>query len=214
MRRETLFRISQLAVTLALLAACGGPQYPNCNNDSNCHAGEFCVNGRCQQCRPGGNDCPPGQQCSDGACEPIEGWCNSASDCPQGQECQGNRCITPMTSNGTDNNPGQCSLSAAYFEYDSSDLAGSTRTTLQSNAQCIQSRDIAHVRLVGHCDPRGTEEYNLALGDRRARAAQQFLHNLGIDNSRMQTQSMGEEMARGTDDSSWVQDRRVDFEER
>jgi peptidoglycan-associated lipoprotein len=214
MRRETLIRFSQLIVAVAFLGACGGPQYPNCNNDSNCHAGEFCVNGRCQQCRPGGNDCPPGQQCSDGRCEAIEGWCNSTADCPQGQECQGNRCVAPISEGGGDTTPPRCSLSAAYFDYDSSELEGSARTTLESNAQCIQSRDIPHVRVVGHCDPRGTEEYNLALGDRRARTVQTFMGRLGVDNSRMTTQSMGEEMARGTDDSSWVQDRRVEFEER
>src|SRR6185369_17952248 len=103
------------------------------------------------------NDCPPGQQCQGGACEPIPGYCSSSSDCPQGQECQGNRCVTPMSSSSQDTGPQQCSLSAAYFEFDSSDLAGSARSAIDTNAQCIRSRDISHVRLVGHCDPRGTE---------------------------------------------------------
>ncbi|HEY8432102.1 MAG TPA: OmpA family protein, partial [Sandaracinaceae bacterium] len=63
-------------------------------------------------------------------------------------------------------------------------------------------------------DPRGTEEYNLALGERRARAVQSYLQNLGIDASRIHASSMGEEMASGTDEASWARDRRVDFHER
>ncbi|MCC6874420.1 MAG: OmpA family protein [Sandaracinaceae bacterium] len=208
-----LDRIVALALT-ALAGACGGPVYPNCNNDSNCHEGELCVNGRCQQCRSDG-DCPAGQQCAGGRCEPIEGYCSSSSDCPAGQECRNNRCAPAMSTSETpEAGPGACSLSPVYFAFDSSELDGATRSTLQSNATCIQQRDIPRVRLTGHCDPRGTEEYNLALGERRAQGVQQFVERLGVDRSRMTAASMGEEMARGTDESSWAQDRRVDFEER
>lgn len=195
--------------------ACGGPQYPNCNNDTHCHEGEFCVNGTCQQCRPGGNDCAAGQQCVDGRCEGIPGYCQSDGDCPSGQECRNNRC-TAATMSQTPTTPepvAACSLSAVYFGYDSSELEGSARSTLESNARCIQERDIPRVRATGHCDPRGTEEYNLALGERRARTVQTFLGNLGVDRSRITTRSMGEEMARGTDEASWARDRRVELEE-
>ncbi len=207
---------SLLVSAAAWIVGCGGPQYPNCNNDSNCHAGEFCVNGTCQQCRPDGNDCPAGQQCNDGRCEAIEGYCSSSSDCPGGQECQNNRCVTPQvtSSEPVDTTSGPCSLQPVYFGYDSSDLDGAAGGAMQSNATCIQERDIQSVRLTGHCDPRGTEEDNLALGDRRARAAASYLQNLGVDRSRVQTRAMGEEMASGSDESGWSRDRRVDFEER
>ena len=110
--------------------------------------------------------------------------------------------------------PTQCSLSSVRFAYDSSDIGSSAGNTLESNARCINERDIPHVTLTGHCDPRGTEEYNLALGDRRARAVQSYMGRLGVANGRMSTRSMGEEMARGSDESGWAQDRRVDVEER
>lgn len=117
------------------------------------------------------------------------------------------------TSGGDTGGGGACNVSPVYFAFDSSDLDSRARSTLEQNARCINERD-ARARVVGMTDPRGTEEYNLALGDRRARAAASYLQNLGVDRGRLQTRSMGEEMASGSDESSWARDRRVDFEER
>jgi peptidoglycan-associated lipoprotein len=174
------------------------------------------VNGQCQQCRPDGNDCPAGQQCRDGRCDAIPGYCSSTSDCPNGQECQNNRCVAAMTTSETpiDEGPQACSLTDVYFAYDSSELDGTARGAIESNARCVNERDIPHVTLTGHCDPRGTEEYNLALGERRAQSVRGFVSRLGVPNNRMSTRSMGEEMAGGSDESSWARDRRVQFEER
>ncbi|MGE0790615.1 MAG: OmpA family protein [Sandaracinaceae bacterium] len=219
----TMLRKTMLAATMialggvsGLLTACNGPEYPNCDNDEQCHEGEFCVNGQCQQCRPDGNDCGAGQRCVDGRCDAIPGWCGSSGDCPSGQECVDNRCVASTTSGNDTGNTGNggCSLQTVYFAYDSSDIGGGTGNALESNARCINERDVPHVTITGHCDPRGTEEYNLALGDRRARGVQSYMERLGVDRSRMTTRSMGEEMARGSDESSWSQDRRVEFEER
>lgn len=206
----------RLGVALAsLLAACGGPQYPNCNDDSNCHENEFCVNGTCQQCRPDANDCPSGQQCMEGRCEPIEGYCASSGDCPDGQECRNNRCVTSqVTTSEPEDTTTTCSLSPVYFAYDSSELDSSARSTMQSNADCIQQRQIGGVRLTGHTDPRGTEEYNLALSDRRALSVKKYMVSLGVSESAIRSTGMGEEMAVGTDEASYRQDRRVDFAER
>lgn len=205
------------AATVGLLIAAGcGPEYPNCNNDSDCHEAEFCVNGQCQQCRPDGNDCPAGQQCADGRCDPIPGWCGSGSDCPGGEECLDNRCVRSQMTGSLpqDMSPGQCSLSSVSFAYDSSEISSGAGNAAEANARCIQERDIPHVTLTGHCDPRGTEEYNLALGDRRARAVRSYMGRLGVSTGRMSSRSMGEEMARGSSESGWSQDRRVEVEER
>ena len=78
----------------------------------------------------------------------------------------------------------------------------------------MQERSIQNVQVTGMCDPRGTEEYNMALGDRRARATRDHLQRLGIQRPRMQTRSVGEEMATGSDEYGWSRDRRSDITER
>lgn len=198
---------------LLLFAGCG-PSYPDCNNDSDCQEAEYCVNGRCQQCRPGEDDCPAGQECNEGRCDPIEGYCESDADCPTGQECQGQRCAAVQQAAAPEPPPApeppQCSLAPVYFAYDSSSLEGGAGSTLESNAQCIRSRSFSRVQLTGHCDPRGTEEYNLALGERRAQAVRAYLERLGVSSS-IDARSMGEEMARGESEAGWERDRRVEI---
>ncbi|MEM7449423.1 MAG: OmpA family protein [Myxococcota bacterium] len=204
-------------VATALFAWGCGPSYPNCDEDQQCRDGEYCVNGLCQQCRETA-DCPSGQQCDSGACEPIPGYCDEDSDCPSGQECIENRCSVPETAAAPPSPPSspppvQCQLQSVYFSFDSDDLDSTARDALQSNASCIRERDMSAVHLTGHADPRGTEEYNLALGDRRARSVARFLNSLGVRSS-VSSSSMGEEMATGASDSGWTRDRRVEFMQR
>jgi peptidoglycan-associated lipoprotein len=100
-----------------------------------------------------------------------------------------------------------------YFAYDSSDLDSRARSSLEASARCLQQRG-ATARVTGMTDPRGTEEYNLALGDRRARSVKQYLTNLGVDPSRLDVRSVGEEHAAGEDEHGWAQDRRAEIEMR
>ncbi len=198
------------ALSLGGLAGCG-PEYPNCDNDEDCHEGEFCVNGLCQQCRED-TDCGPGQQCSGGACEAIPGYCTSTSDCGPNEECQNNRCTPVETASFTptpDPPAAQCSFEPIYFGFDEDDLDQAARSVIQQNLSCMQERGATSAHLTGHADPRGTEEYNLALGDRRARSVARYLESLG--GADVTHSSMGEEMARGSDEGSWRRDRKVEF---
>jgi peptidoglycan-associated lipoprotein len=120
--------------------------------------------------------------------------------------------VTQAVETPTDSGP--CSLQPVYFGFDSADLTDGARSSLQANASCVRERGISAARVVGHTDPRGTEEYNLALGDRRARAAQQYLESLGVARGVFTSSSAGEEMATGTDESGWSRDRRVEVQER
>lgn len=215
MRAIVIPATAALSLAAGLLLAGCGPEYPNCDNDEDCHEGEFCVNGMCQQCR-NDDDCPTGQQCADGRCEPITGFCQSDGDCPDGQECQNNRC-TKVAQSTTDlgddtGDGGPCQIETVYFDFDSSDLGSSARNTISSNVDCMKERGIESMHLTGHCDPRGTEEYNLALGDRRARSVKKYMTSLGVDGGKISVSSMGEEMATGTDEGSWSRDRKVEFE--
>ena len=97
------------------------------------------------------------------------------------------------------------------FDFDSYSLDAEDRATLDSQAQWLTRNPAVRVTIEGHADERGTREYNLALGDRRANAARDFLLTLGIDASRIRTVSYGEERPfdEGHDDSSWAQNRRA-----
>lgn len=100
-----------------------------------------------------------------------------------------------------------------YFDYDRSDLNTEARTTLKKLAAALQSNPSWSIDISGHCDERGTIEYNLALGERRARSAQKFLMTMGISADRMTTVSYGEERpvdARSTEEA-WAKNRRDEF---
>ena len=90
--------------------------------------------------------------------------------------------------------PASGPLTEIYFDFDSSDLRADARRTLQTNAAWLKANPSARVEIEGHCDDRGTTEYNLALGAKRARAARDYLLTLGIVPARISTISYGEEL--------------------
>jgi peptidoglycan-associated lipoprotein len=104
-------------------------------------------------------------------------------------------------------------LETVYFDYDSTDLGETSRASLRNNADWLQAHPKARVEIAGHCDDRGTIDYNLALGDRRAGAVRAYLAGLGIDASRMTTVSYGEERpaAPGSDEEARSKNRRAEF---
>ncbi len=105
----------------------------------------------------------------------------------------------------------QAGSESVYFETDSSALDDTDRATLQRHAQWLQQYARTRVTIEGHCDERGTREYNIALGERRATAARNYLASLGVDPARMQVVSYGKErpVALGSDEASWAQNRRA-----
>ena len=96
------------------------------------------------------------------------------------------------------------------FEYDSSDLTPEAQRTLERQAAWLKRYSNVSVTVEGHCDERGTREYNLALGERRATAVSNFLVALGINGARIMTISYGKEkpVALGSNDTAWSQNRR------
>ncbi len=104
-------------------------------------------------------------------------------------------------------------LKSVYFEFNKEDLSDVTRRVLQDNARILKNNDSFDVVVEGHCDDRGTIEYNLALGQRRAAAVREYLVSLGISGSRLRTVSYGEERpaANGSGESVWSRNRRAEF---
>jgi peptidoglycan-associated lipoprotein len=107
----------------------------------------------------------------------------------------------------------ELSFQPAFFDYDKYNLRPDAVDALTHDAKLLADNATVRILIEGHCDERGTREYNLALGDRRARAAKDFLVRYGIDASRIETISYGKErpFAMGSNEAAWQQNRRAHF---
>src|SRR3989442_8038277 len=101
-----------------------------------------------------------------------------------------------------------------HFDFDKSNIRSGDAGTLDQKVGILQANPNLRIRISGHCDERGSDEYNLALGNRRATAAKQYLVSHGIEAGRIETVSYGEErpIAQGHDETAWAQNRRDEFE--
>ena len=104
-------------------------------------------------------------------------------------------------------------FTGVYFDYDSAQINPSDRVPIETVADYLRGSPDQSVIVEGHCDERGSREYNLALGERRALAVRAYLVGLGIDGGRVQTKSYGEEkpVAFGHEEGSWQLNRRAEF---
>lgn len=153
-------------------------------------------------------DCKNGGACADGKCGPPRDACRKDEDCADDEDCVNGRCSRL----GRDGAAGPCVLEPVYFGFDTSQIGSEARVTLERDAACLQRDRGRGVMLVGHTDPRGTEEYNIALSENRAQSVGDFLSRLGVDPARFRVVPKGENEATGADESSFSQDRRVELE--
>ena len=104
-------------------------------------------------------------------------------------------------------------MKPVYFDFDKSNIRKDMVASMQVNADFMKKNAKSAFRIEGNCDPRGTNEYNMALGERRALAAKKYLVNLGIADAGLSTISYGEEriLVQGQDEASYAQNRRDDF---
>ncbi len=102
-------------------------------------------------------------------------------------------------------------LSPVYFDFDSADVRESERATLARNADVLKKYDFLRVTIEGHCDERGTIEYNIALGERRAQSAIDYLVSLGVPRERLKNVSYGKEVpvCSESTEACWQQNRRA-----
>jgi len=130
-----------------------------------------------------------------------------------------------QTGFGSEQNPTKSGMSSGgdssmfktiYFDYDRSELRADAREGLQANAAYLKSNSGVQITIEGNTDERGSNEYNLALGKRRAEAAYKYLVDLGVESSRMTTVSYGEEKpaTEGHNELAWAKNRRDDFKTR
>jgi len=236
MRRVLTFAVP----AFALLALAGCPkkwQNGECETSEHCKDqvgyGKVCVQGRCQECgadtdckegfvcrdlrcvpRPecaSPSDCASGRTCQDGRCVAIPGACGPGLPCPSDQDCVDGRCAAraPVAAP----QPDPCDkLEPVYFDFDRSDLRPESQTALQAAARCVAEKRIPSLRIEGNCDERGTTEYNIHLGQRRAEAVKRYLVGLGVAASSISVVSHGEERPVCTEhgEPCWQRNRRAD----
>jgi peptidoglycan-associated lipoprotein len=119
----------------------------------------------------------------------------------------------PMASRSIDELNRDSPMRVVYYGYDTAELSAEARTALDANGAVLKKYPSWTVTIEGHCDERGTAEYNLALGERRAAAAQSYLVALGVPASRVKTVSYGKEFPfdPGHDEAAWAKNRRAHF---
>lgn len=119
----------------------------------------------------------------------------------------------PVGSRSLDDLNRESPLKPVFFDLDSAEVAGEGQTALNGNADVLKRYSSWTVTIEGHCDERGTAEYNLALGERRAVAARAYLVSLGIAADRLRTVSYGKEFPfdAGHDEPAWEKNRRAHF---
>lgn len=178
-----------------------------CKSDTDCVGKQKCWESQCgPECRADG-DCGDGEVCKNGACQ-LASECVVDADCPAGKSCKNNTCVDKVGGSAR-----ECDkLRPIYFDFDESALRAETRETLRDHAECVKERSRS-VQIEGHCDDRGTEAYNLALGERRARSAQDYMVSLGAKRGSLSTLSYGESKPAdfGGGESSWQKNRRCEF---
>jgi peptidoglycan-associated lipoprotein len=190
-------------------------QCQECGRDSDCAAGSKCRKGRCDEVCVSDKDCSSGERCNaKGDCEQAPddadpNACVEDGDCKSGFNCVNKTCVQATSSDPVASV--DCDREGrVHFEFNVYDLTPEARETLDRFAKCMQSNPTWKLTVEGHCDERGTTQYNLDLGDKRARAVAEYLGRLGVDRARLRTVSYGEErpLDNAGTESAWAQNRR------
>jgi peptidoglycan-associated lipoprotein len=174
-----------------------------CERDDQCAMGQVCLAGSCKPCASDGQ-CGPGGKCQAGICERPK-KCAKDEDCADDEDCVNGLCLRQGLGSNID---AGCQLQTIFFAFDDSSIQASERDRLDSNQQCMTKNKTQAVLLIGHTDTSGTEEYNIALSERRAQSVADYLSRLGSDPAKLQVVPKGETETSGMGDDK---DRRVEF---
>jgi len=190
---------------------------PQCEKNQDCAVGLKCAQQKCvAECseETAAQDCGQGKKCIAGRCA-AEEECLADADCALGKACVDKVCKAQhdVLSGAESRQLGGCEIKSVYFGFDDATLEMDARKQLDQDFSCLQKSDYRRVRLEGHTDERGTTEYNLALGERRADAVKKYLAGLGIEARRLKTISYGKERPSdpGHDEAAWARNRRVEL---
>ena len=225
MTRESCKQVFLLVLALIVFAAPAladargrmpPPPPPECGDDSQCGSGQVCEEGNCVLAPPVviNHECNADSDCaSPKICKLVSGVRKCVIECEDdagcggsGRTCVNNRCqAAPVTTT--------CEIERVHFDFDQYYLTEEAKSTLQRDYTCLQGQTYGKIIVEGHCDERGSTEYNMALGQRRAKSIKDFLVRLGLAKKKLDMISYGEErpLSSGHDEGSWAQNRRGEF---
>jgi peptidoglycan-associated lipoprotein len=174
-----------------------------CHSDVDCPGGKCWIDagaktGSCGgECR-GNEHCPAGRVCQGGRCVVPGGDC-AQTGCPSGQKCVNGACEWI------------CNLQNVYFDFNESNLTSDARRLLGQNVECAKTIGVP-LSVEGHCDERGTDEYNMQLGMRRATSVKRFMSDKGVTGGNLSTISYGEDHPVCSDagENCWWRNRRAE----
>jgi peptidoglycan-associated lipoprotein len=214
--------LSLLAAASVLVACPSPPKNGECKTSKDCEAqagfGKICVEGTCRECAAD-TDCKDGFLCKANKCEPKPApvattpvepkrECNADGDCGTGKGCDSaGKCFDKV--------PPACADAGAFtvhFGFDQSNLTSEATASVQKLADCLAKAPARKVQVDGHCDERGTTQYNLALGKKRAEAVKKYLADLGAG-AGVETNTFGKEqpICREATETCWAKNRRAEF---
>jgi peptidoglycan-associated lipoprotein len=189
-----------------------------CIRNEDCAAGQKCSkDGRCvAECseETAAQDCGQGRKCISGRCA-AEEECLADADCGDGRACVDKVCRAQggVLNSSASQKLGDCEVKAVYFGFDDATLSPEARKQLDEDFQCLQKSSFRRALISGHTDERGTTEYNLALGERRADAVRRYLTQLGAEARKLKSLSFGKERPAdpGHNEAAWAKNRRVEL---
>lgn len=177
-----------------------------CTSYEQCGEGQVCKDTGCSACEKN-TECGPGGTCESGVCKRAK-VCKVDEECADDEDCVDGLCLKPWKGETPD--AITCELNTVTFGFDQDVIPAEQRDSLNQTAECIlQAPADRGVYVFGHADDVGTEEYNIALSERRARTVADYLARLGIDPERLGVVPKGESEPSGTGIEN---DRRVEFE--
>jgi peptidoglycan-associated lipoprotein len=196
-----------LAVGAVVAFAACHPKFPTCREDSDCLEADnhglqvHCLDGQCQECRTDA-ECAIGKKCESMRC--VAGAASVIPTTPPAAETASN---TGATTADT-----MCEFPRIHFDYNSSALTPQTMEALQQVVTCLLNRPKLHLLIEGDCDERGTEEYNLALGQRRATNVEKYLEGLGVQRNSTISYGKNKPVCTQNTEACFRENRRAEFD--
>ena len=193
-------------------------QCQECAKDAQCGADQKCNKGRCEKTCSADDQCGTGNICTAGSCAKAQ--CTTDDACGTGAKCEAGRCKRETSTSGGTSTSGtngddlKCEMRGRVpFDFNVADLRPDSRALIDNFAKCMKKNTGWKLKIEGHADERGTPEFNLSLGESRAKSVRKYLINLGVDDNRVGFVSYGEEkpIDGGSSEGAWAANRRAEL---